>query len=114
MHRHNNLRDWHAKQRLCTCHKQQAQASRYICQVLKKKQLKEQEQVENAVYVMQNQRAQLYYTEADRPLMETAWERMDHKDMNQKLPRKHCGKQEIQEEKRIRLVVIAAEVGYCS
>ena len=41
-------------------------------QVLKKKQLKEQSAA--AVYVMQNQRAQLYYTEADRPLMQTAWE----------------------------------------
>ena len=41
-------------------------------QVLKKRQLREQGKA--AVFVEQNHRPQLYYTEEDRPLMEEAWE----------------------------------------
>ena len=40
-------------------------------QVLKKNKLKEQGQT--AIYVEQNSRPQLLYTDEDRPLMEEAW-----------------------------------------
>ena len=43
-----------------------------VVQVLKKRKIKEEGG--GAVYVEQNQRLQIYYTEEDRDLMETAWE----------------------------------------
>ena len=43
-----------------------------VVQVLKKRKIKQEGG--RAVYVEQNQRPQIYYTEDDRDLMETAWE----------------------------------------
>ena len=42
-----------------------------VVQVLKKKKLKEEGK--SAVYIEQNHRPQLFYTEEDRELMEEAW-----------------------------------------